>query len=85
MSKHNLLQVTSHLTTSNIYVRKEIVLNNLNSINNTLNNRAGLNISNALYWDIVNLNKNQKKILNSLNLEIQRLEQSSFPFGGMLS
>lgn len=83
MSSQNFLTVKPHLTTSNIYVRKEIVLENIHNITQTLDNRRGLDISNTMFWQIVLLKKKQVSILHGINKAIKQLEQGSFPFGGM--
>lgn len=82
MKNHSLLQVQPHLTTTNIYVQKAIIVRNIDKINTTLNSRNGLNITNSLYWQIVKLKKSQKAILKSINQKINQIEQGSFPFGG---
>lgn len=84
MSNHNLLQVSPHLSTTNLYVQKEIINNNIVALNRTLNNRKGLNISNTMYWDIIKIKRNQSKILKDVNLKIATCEQNSFPFGNPL-
>lgn len=85
MHNANQFRVKSHLTTSNIYVQKAIIVENIDSINKTLNNRKGLNLRNSQYWEIVKLKKQQKLILKSLNNKIRTIERSSFPFGNPIS
>lgn len=85
MHNANQFRVKSHLTTSNIYVQKAIIVENIDSINKTLNNRKGLNIRNSQYWEIIKLKKRQNEILKSINKKIRDIEQQSFRFGNPIS
>lgn len=84
MSNHNFFTVSPHLNTTNLYVQKEILNKNIFQINQTLDNRVGLNISNKMFWDIVLLKKKQVKFLKDVNYKIAVCEQASFPFGNPL-
>lgn len=85
MHNANQFRVKSHLTTSNYYVQKTIIVENIASINKTLNNRIGLNLRNSQYREIIKLKKRQYAILKSINNKIRDIEQNSFPFGNPLS
>lgn len=85
MYNANQFRVKSHLTTSNLYVQKTIIVENIDSINKTLNNRIGLNLRNSQYREIIKLKKRQYEILKSINNKIRDIEQHSFPFGNPLS
>lgn len=78
-------RVKSHLSTSNIYVQKAIIVENIDSINKTFNNRNGLNLSNSQYWEIVKLKQRQEVFLKSINKKIRDIEQGSFRFGNPIS
>lgn len=85
MRNENQFTVKSHLTSSNLYVQKTIIVENIASINKTLNNRIGLNLRNSQYREIIKLKKRQYAILKSINNKIRDIEQGSFPFGNPLS
>lgn len=85
MSNTINFHVKSHLSTSNIYVQKAIIVENIDSINKTLNNRNGLNLSNSQYWEIVKLKQRQVVFLKSINKKIRDIEQGSFSFGNPIS
>lgn len=81
MSEQINIVVKSHLKTTNIYVKRNIVAENIKSIEARLNSRQGFTVSKGVYWDIVAILKNQKSILRALDQEIKHQEQSSFRFG----
>lgn len=85
MRNENQFKVKSHLTTTNIYVQKAIIVENIDSINKTLNNRNGLNIRNSQYWEIVKLKQRQEVFLKSINKKIRDIEQQSFSIGNPIS
>jgi hypothetical protein len=80
----NIPKINTHLSTTNIYVKRNIIKNNVNSLTNyikTLEYRR-------LNWYerqaiCINLTS-QRRLLNEFDRKISELEQLSFPFGNNL-
>ena len=85
MSEFILPSIKPHLLTSNIYVRKNIVVNNIKSLDKLLNQKVYKEFGYSAHFKIVNLKKLQLSFLKSINSDIKKLEQNSFPFGGLSS
>ena len=75
------LLINPHLQTTNIYVRRAILLENLKKISIFLNYRPGVNISTNLYWELKQLEKTQRQALKIVNESISVKEQDEFRFG----
>lgn len=75
------LVIKPHLTTTNIYARKGIILENLQNIADFLNFRKGANIKTAVYFNVCQIRNEQTKQLNIVNRKIAEVEQGSFAFG----
>ncbi len=81
MSKQNYLTVTPVNPLDNVYDQKETIISNIAKIRKTLDNYKGLDISNNMYWEIVEVRKKEQKKLDVINNTISNIEQGSFPFG----
>lgn len=75
--------VKSHLNTSNIYVRRAIVAENIANITNFLKSTPKAGVSTNLYFEIVKLRKKQRSILKEIDLKISQAEQQVFQFGNL--
>ena len=75
--------VSSHLTTSNIHVRRAIVARNIANITNFLKSTPKAGVSTSLYFEIVKLRKKQESILKEIDLKIAHLDQQVFQFSGL--
>lgn len=75
--------VKSHLNTSNVYVRRAIVAENIANITNFLKSTPKAGVSTNLYFEIVKLRKKQESILKDLDIIISQTEQQAFQFGGL--
>lgn len=76
------LTIVSHLTTSNLYVRKEIIEKNLLAIHQHimyLGNLVGYSFTLA---ETQKLQRKHQKYLRHINALINQFEQGSFAFGG---
>lgn len=79
------IKVTPHQTTSNKYVQRSIVRENIKRINEATSHH---DFSNLIYQhrrDILSVKDKQVSILTKLNKEIAKIEQVSFAFGGFAS
>lgn len=76
------ITVKPHLTTSNIYVRQEILKNNIASIDAFLNARRGHPLTMRRHADICAVRREQIKFQNANNKLISESISLSFPFGG---
>lgn len=74
--------VRSHLTTTNLYVRRSIIAGNIARITSFQNSTPKENVSTHLYFEIANLKKKQVSILKEIDLQINFTEQHVFKFGG---
>lgn len=79
--ENHYLSVKSHHNTTNIYVKKEIVISNINQIDEILNTKGGLNIKKSKFFELINLKDQQNAILKKINADIRDKEQSEFRFG----
>lgn len=76
-----MINLKSHLTTTNIYVQKEILLSNIQTIK-TLQNENGYNLKPNKYRFLIYQElKKQDKLLKSILIKIQQQEQLNFAFG----
>lgn len=75
--------INSHLTTSNIYVQREIVLENIKTINIGIQNSQSLHLSYFQLMELRAARRRQNVILATLNKRIADSEQGSFPFGAL--
>jgi hypothetical protein len=80
----NIPKINTHLSTTNIYVKREIIKNNIISFEDFIEEVGYRN----LHWHIrqqicIDLT-NQRRLLNEFDRKISELEQLSFPFGSNL-
>ena len=78
-------QLKSHLTTSNIYVRLQIIRDNLARLRNHQHSNGYNLLPSSYRFQIKKLIDSQNAIKNHIQKEINFVEQTSFPFGGFLS
>ena len=81
---HNEL-IKTHLRTSNIYVIRQIVRDNLARLQNYQSTFHVSDIKKKPYKDLVRAIERQQVIKLKLTKTINDLEQQSFPFGGFAS
>lgn len=74
------LRIKPTATTTNIYVKREILIQNIANIDTYLNKSKDSSISTNLYFEIVSIKKAQQSELKQLNQTIKIKEQQSFPF-----
>jgi hypothetical protein len=73
-------QINSHLTTTNIYVKKSIIINNIERLNNYKNSIDYNNLNYLVKKEISKIFKKQCLILHSLNLELLQRSQNNIYF-----
>lgn len=73
--------VKPHLTTSNVYVRRSIILANIKAITNFQNSTPRENVSFFLWFELVKIKKKQRSFLADINIRISEIEQQAFNFG----
>jgi len=77
--------VNSHLNTTNIYVQKNIILENIKKLDKILNQSLSKEFDYYIHYQVVKLKKKQKTILNIINSKIRIKESEIFSFGGYSS
>lgn len=82
METFNFTLIKSHNNTSNIYVKRAIILQNIKSIKDFQQSTPRPNITTRLWFELASHLKKQHKYLKDLNVEIDNIEQLAFHFGG---
>lgn len=78
-------KVIPHLTTTNIYLQENILLNNIQNIQNHQSSKFFSRAPNQYKYAVKDLLKTQRKFLYRIRIKIMSVEQTSFAFGGILS
>ena len=73
--------VKSHLNTTNMYVQKQIFVENIKAIHNWQLSTTRENVSNDLWFEISGLKKKQISLLDKVNKKILQYEVLTFHFG----
>lgn len=78
-------KVKSHLTTSNVYVQRQIVRDNIARLSNFKHSKDYLLLDFTKRREIEDLLLPLTSLAVKLDKKIREMEQLSFPFGGTLS
>ena len=81
----NISFLVSHLKTSNIYVQKQIIRNNLDRLDFFIEHSDFSKLIYQHQQAYINARNKQRNLYKMINLKIKRIEQLSFPFGGFAS
>ena len=80
-----MIQINTHLRTSNIYVQRQIVRDNIARIKNFKDSKNWLALSFQQRSYYKKMLFAQTNLVVKLNKKIREIEQLSFPFGGIIS
>lgn len=80
-----MIQINTHLRTSNIYVQRQIVRDNINRLSNFKHSKDYLLLDFTRRKYIEDMLFAQTSLVVKLDKKIREIEQLSFPFGGSLS
>lgn len=82
MSEHiPLLRIASHLNTTNVYTKRNIIKDNISNIELLFKNKDLKTMPSAVFKQLMNEKKQQKSILAILDKQIFDIEQGAFQFG----
>ena len=80
-----MIQINTHLRTSNIYVQRQIVRDNISRLSNFKHSKDYLLLDFTRKKYIDDMLFAQTSLVVKLDKKIRQMEQLSFPFGGTLS
>lgn len=78
-------RIKSHLTTSNVYVQRLIVRDNISKLSNFKHSKYYLLLDFTKRKEIEDLLFSLTSLVVKLDKKIRDMEQLSFPFGGIIS
>lgn len=74
-------QLQTHLKTSNVYVQRSIIKNNIAILNDSITHPDFPTLIYQHRRDFLKLRDSQISLLASIDKKIKEFEQTSFPFG----
>lgn len=80
-----MIQINTHLRTSNIYVQRQIVRDNISRLSNFKHSKNYLLLDFSKRKYVEDMLFAQTNLVVKLDKKIRDFEQLSFPFGGPLS
>ena len=80
-----MIQINTHLRTSNIYVQRQIIRDNIARIKNFQHSKDYLILEFSRKKYLNDMLFAQTNLVVKLDKKIREIEQLSFPFGGTLS